>query len=186
MRKRKYQKQLKNYLFDKNVIDFISDAWKEVAEILNRKKNDKYFYAILLCFTLIEDTLRLTVFTQLAMEIVPTGEKSDVIGKREYFYYQDYFMKYFRETDFYNLIRWALALKIIDSKLFKELDKTRDERNNLVHKLYLEKKRKNNVYLRKKLEFYGRICDRILEIFGEMYPLKEFYDFRIITPLFLK
>jgi len=186
MSKLNRQKKLKESLVDKNVIDFISDGWEEVSGIVNENKKDKYFYAILLCFTLIEDTLRLAVFTQLAMEIVPVGEKSDVVGKREYFYYQDYFMNYFRGTDFYNLIRWSLAFKIIDSKTFKDLDKVRDDRNNLVHKLYLEKKRKNNAYLRRKLESYGRICYQILKIFEKMYPLKEFYDFRIIMPLFLK
>jgi len=180
------RKALKKLLENKNAIDFVEMSWNEISEIWEKKQKEKYLYAIYLCFALIEEALRLTVFTYSSMEIAPAGSKRDVVGKREYSDYIKELMSYFRDTNFYNLIRWALILKLIDSNLFKDLEKIRKERNELVHKIWAEFRKQNNAYLRRKLEFYGRVCSEVLELFGKIYPLKEIYDFDIIKRLIFK
>jgi len=193
MKKRKTQKKAEKFLkdllinSDKNALDMIEKAWnEEILKIVKNKEKERYLYAIFLCFSVIEDCLRLAVWTKSAEEIAPIGRKEDVVTMRKY---QEYIRKYtyfFREKSFYDLIRWALILKIITSELYEDLDKIRKERNLIIHKLWMEFRRGNYRYLRRKLEFYGRVCYEMIECLEKVTIIKEVYDFSVIENLVFK
>lgn len=182
---------VKNYLesSDKDVLDFIIDIWNnEIRIIAKNNEKEKYLYAIYLCFSLIEDLLRIIVWVKFALEIVSTGrdEKKNIIREKEYEKFIKYYQNFFREEKFYRLIKWGLALKVIESSLYKKLEKIRRERNELVHKLWLKLRRKNYRYLRRKLEFYGSVCYELINLSIKVVDIDEAWNSEVLEPLFFK
>jgi len=95
-------------------------------------------------------------------------------------------MQFFRGRSFYELVRWAFILRIIKSRIFEDLKKINKERNEIVHKLWCELRRRNFRYLRKKLEFYGRVCYETIDCLEETVPLRGIYGFEKIKPLMFR
>jgi len=187
--KKNPEKILKDFLINssKNALEMIERAWdEEILIIVKNKEKERYLYAIFLCFSIIEDCLRLAVWTKSAEKIAPIGNKKDVVTLREYEEYIEKFANFFRDKSFYDLIRWALILKIIDSRLYEELDKIRKERNLIIHKLWMEFRRGNYRYLRGRLEFYGRVCYEMIECLEKVTIIREAYDFSVIEKLIFK
>jgi len=57
-----------------------------------------------------------------------------------------------KKLNFYSATRTALAIGRIDYKLYKRVDNIRDERNDLIHQLWIFRHRNNRAVMRKKLE----------------------------------
>lgn len=57
-----------------------------------------------------------------------------------------------KKLNFYSATRIALAIGRIDYKLYKRVDNIRDERNDLIHQLWIFRHRNNRAVMRKKLE----------------------------------
>jgi len=187
--KKNAEKILKDFLINssKNALEMIEKAWdEEILIIVKNKEKERYLYAIFLCFSIIEDCLRLAVWTKSAEKIAPIGKKEDVVPLRKYLRYIEKYADFFKKRDFYELIRWALILKIINSKLYEDLDKIRKERNLIIHKLWMEFRRGNYRYLRRKLEFYGRICYEMIDCLEKVTIIREAYDFSVIKNLLFK
>ena len=150
----------KDYLRD--IRDPINEVVDELNGILNHRQKEKYYYGILLSFSLAEFMLKWITF------IEGMWRPATKVAQKDFLLLWDSYQEFFAKTTLYNLIREAFLLQIIDLDLYKSLDKMRKERNELVHKLWIENKRNDFRFLRNKLEFYASIENRLVKRFNRI------------------
>lgn len=84
-----------------------------------------------------------------------------------------------KRLSFYNAVRFALAIGKIDYRLYKRVDSIRDERNDVVHQLWIYRHRHNRAVIRKKLEKLALVTNDLVgvsKMMGEHIGVDEVWD----------
>ena len=133
-----------------NAINRVGD---EVNSILNKRRSTRYFEAIVVIYSLVENVLKWLVYLKIVWDkcdrVLPDDELNAL-------------RQFCNQQDFYSAQNLALVTGLIDGKLFKQIDKVRRERNDILHQCYLFTHRKNRRTLRAKLEKLARVADRLI------------------------
>jgi len=146
---------------DFNIADVINKIAEEINETLEDRHKDKYFEDVVLIYSFMENVLKWLVFIKIMWD------KSDRLLSLDEINSVRNFSK---DLSFYNALRMAIVLDIIDMKLYKRIDDARKERNDVIHQFWLYAHRGNKLVLRKKLEKLARIAGNLV---GHMNDLVE-------------
>ena len=132
---------------------------QDVRAILSRRQSRRYFEAIVLMYSLIENVLKWLVFVKILWEkcdrVLPLSETESL-------------KQFCNQQDFHSALNLALVSGLIRHRLFRKIDKIRSERNNIVHQCYLFTHRRNRRTLRAKLERLVCIADDLFLIFNDL------------------
>jgi hypothetical protein len=131
----------------RNLADTINEIGEEVDLVLERRKREKYFEAIVLLYSLIENLLKWAVFMEITWD--KTQRQPERLFPQAEF---DKLGSFCRRLSFYDALNVALAINLVDFNLCRKIDKVREERNDVVHQLWIYTHRRNPRMLRKKLE----------------------------------
>jgi len=132
------------------ITDAINEVIADINDILNEEREEQYLEGIILLYGLIENILKVALYYRMILDRIDrlATEKVDEDTISEI----DNIREFIKNLDFYKSLRFALSIKLIDYDFFHKLDKIRENRNNIAHKLWLLKNRKDKESLRKELE----------------------------------
>lgn len=139
-----------------DIAEAINDIVEEINSTLDDCKKEKYFGGIVLLYSFIENLLKWLVFAKLLWEINRILSDEEIKTLRQFC----------KRLTFYNAQHVALAVSIIDWRLFKRLDAIRQQRNDVIHQLWLYAHRSNNLVLRKNLEKLAGVASDLVQIFN--------------------
>ena len=131
----------------------------DVRAILAKRQATRYFEAIILMYSLIENVLKWLAFVKIAWD-----KSERLIPQREW----ESLKQFCNQQDFHGALNLALVTGLIKHRLFRQIDQVRGERNNLVHQCYLFTHRRNSRVPRAKLERLVRIADELFKIFNAL------------------
>jgi len=142
------------------ISDLINDIADEINEVLSQAQRQRYFHCIVLLYSFIENLLKWLVFVKIlwiksAKEVMAKKEARDV-------------RRFCRRLNFYNCLRIALGTDLISYPLYRKLDRVREERNDVVHQLWIYKHRRSNLVMRKKLEKIARTSSDLVGVFNAL------------------
>lgn len=143
-----------------NIYDLIDQIASAVNTMLNEKQKDKYLAGILMLYSFIEKLLVLLVYVKVAWN----KSEHRPLDAAEIASLKDFC----NQQEFYSLLRLALAVGLINSKLFQKLESVRIERNSIVHQFWLYKHRDNRLVLRKKLERLAGAANDLVGLFNDL------------------
>ena len=103
-----------------DIIEAINDIGDEINDVLNNRHAEKYFDAMILLYSFIENVLKWLVFVKLLWD------KSDKIHGRDETKSSRQFCK---SLTFFNAQQLALSIAVIDWALFRRIEAIRQERN---------------------------------------------------------
>jgi len=142
-----------------DVVEAINEVADDINSILDNREEEKYFEGIVLLYSFIENLLKWLVFVKLLWE------KSDnVLGDKEI----NTIKTFAKNLRFYDVLRIAYGVGLIDFGLFRNLDDTRRDRNDIVHQFWLYTHRKDIGELRTKLETLAANANDLVEIFNRL------------------
>jgi hypothetical protein len=159
-----------------NIFDLIDRIADTINRTLDEKQKERYLAGILMLYSFIEKLLVLLVYVKILWDKSQRVLKDDeVVCLKEFC----------NRQEFYPLLRLALAVDLINVRLFNKLESVRIERNSIVHQFWLYEHRENRRVLRKKLEKLARVANELVGVFNEL--VKETgsdrdYDFFTIRP----
>lgn len=130
---------------DFNIFDSVNEIGKEVEEVLESRKEERYFEEIMLLYSLIENLLKWLVFVEVSRS---RNWWEGELSKEDV----DNFRQFCRQLRFYDALNIGLFIKLIPFKLYKEIDKVKKERIDVTHQLWIYQNRKEPVKLRENLE----------------------------------
>jgi hypothetical protein len=130
-----------------NLADAINAIGDEVESVLKRKKRDRYLEAIILLYSLIENVLKWAVFMKITWD--KTQRQPEHPFPRSEV---DRLRKFCKRLSFRDALNVALSVNQIDFKLYRKIDKVREERNDVVHQLWLYIHRRNSRVLGSRLK----------------------------------
>jgi hypothetical protein len=136
-----------------DISDSINTIAGQVNDVLNSKFREKYFESIIVLYSLLEGVLRWLIFLKLLWD---RANKKFSEGET------DSLREFVRNLNFYNCIRVAHSLFLIDYQLMNQIDSLRKERNDVVHQAWLYDHRTDYRVLRKKLERIARISSNLV------------------------
>jgi hypothetical protein len=140
--------------------DLVNEIADEINEVLNQAQRERYFHCIILLYSFIENLLKWLVFAK----ILWIKSSKRIMVKKEA---RD--MRHFcKRLTFYNCLRIALGLDLVPFPLYEKLDEVREERNDVVHQLWIYKHRRSNLVLRKKLEKLARASNSLVGVFNAL------------------
>jgi hypothetical protein len=139
---------------DFNIADVINKIGDDIDKTLEECQKDKYFEQVVLIYSLIENILKWLAFIKVMWNKSDRSASADEVNSVG---------NYCKDLSFFNAQQTALALDIIDMRLYKRIDNARKERNNVIHQFWLYEHRGNRLVLRKKLEKLAHIASEIIE-----------------------
>lgn len=120
---------------------------------MESRNKEKYFEEIILLYSLIENLLKWSVFVKIFREKIDEKE----LSKEELITLSDSC----RKLTFYNALNISLFVKLTDFNLYKKIDKVRNERNNVIHQLWIYDHRRNPLVLRKTLKMLAGVAKQL-------------------------
>jgi hypothetical protein len=142
-----------------DIRDTINQLAKEINDDLNSKRGSKYLEDVLLLYSFIENLLKWILFVKL-------------IWDKSFKYLKGEEIRLLRQSckslSFFQSIIWAYSINILTQDLQESLMKIKDERNAIVHQLWLYTHRNNKLVLRKKLEKVAGISNELVELFNKL------------------
>jgi len=139
------------------ISDLINEIADEINGVLTQSQRQRYFDCTILLYSFIENLLKWLVF----VKILWIKSSKTVMTKKE----GREIRHFCRRLNFYNCLRIALGTDLISYPLYKKLDRVREERNDVVHQLWIYKHRRSNLILRKKLEKLARASSDLVGVF---------------------
>jgi len=152
-----------------NIVKTVNQIGDEVDLVLEKRRKGKYFETIILLYSLIENLLKWALFIKIIWRKSDRVLQEEEVGKLRSFC---------RKSDFYTALNTALSLDLIDLNLYKNIDKVRKERNDVIHQLWIYENRRNSVVLRKTLERLTRVARQLAKTTSELTDevgLEEIY-----------
>ena len=73
-----------------------------------------------------------------------------------------------KKLNFRNAISIGFAIDLFDRDLFQRIDSIREERNNILHQLWIYEHRNKVSVLRKRLESLAKASDELVGIFNHL------------------
>lgn len=153
-----------------NIVQTINQIGEEVDSVLESRNKEKYFEAIILLYSLIENLLKWLLFIKIIWR------KSDRLLHEEEV---EKLRSFCRTSDFYTALNTSLSLDLINVNLYKKIDKVRRERNDVIHQLWIYKNRRNSLVLRKTLERLTRVARQLAKTTSELTDeigLEQIYE----------
>lgn len=137
----------------------VNEVADEVNLVLNEREKDKYFQSIILMYSFIENLLKWLVFVK------SLWLKSDKeLMENEWMKLR----KSCSDLRFAKASSKSLELRVINRKLYRRIDKIRDERNDIIHQFWIYTHWGNLLVLRKKLEKLANVSNRLVGIFNDL------------------
>jgi len=125
------------------------------TDIIKNKKQKRYVEAVLLLSSLLEEQLRLLIGNKIMFS--KFWLKYDTIDCNKI---NEYFLS--DSFSFYQRIRIAVLLDLIDNKTYKNLEAFRKKRNRWIHNFYLDEHRSNpEEMLKLALEIFPPIITKM-------------------------
>lgn len=155
---------------NKDMVDITGEIAEETNSILNERCTERYFEQIVLLYSFIENLLKWLVYIKILWDKAEKGSIVRQLGKVR---------KFCKRLTFINALNMAYSINLIDFKLYEKLDSIREERNDIVHQLWIYTHRDNRLVLRKKLEKLARATNELVEIFDKLTDeigVDEVYD----------
>lgn len=144
-----------------NIEHSINEIGAEIDSILENRDKEKYFESILLLYSLIEDLLKWSVF----VKVLVRKENVDELPSKKEFLSMYSFCK---NLSWYTALNIGLSVDLIDFDLYRRVDKMRRDRNDIIHKLWVHKHRKNFSALRRRLEGTTRVSKQVVKIVNQL------------------
>lgn len=148
-----------NRNMNKDMVDITSEIAEETNSILNERCTERYFEQIVLLYSFIENLLKWLVFIKILWDKTEKGSIVKQLGKVK---------KFCKRLTFINALNMAYSIDLIDFKLYEKLDSIREERNDIVHQLWIYTHRDNKLVLRKKLEKLAHTANKLVGIFNKL------------------
>jgi len=142
-----------------DITEVINEIANDINSILDDCEKEKYFECIVLLYSFIENLLKWLVFIKLLWE-----KFDNPISEAEI----KTIRSFAKDLRFHDVLRLSYSIKLIDFKLFKRLDKIKEERNNVIHQYWLYTHRKDKRVLRKKLEKLASTANSLIGIFNKL------------------
>jgi hypothetical protein len=142
-----------------DITEPVDEIAEEINAILNDCQKEKYFYGIVLLYSFIENLLKWLVFVTLLWDKSVRDLREEEVTAVQ---------QYCKRLTFYNAQQIALAVDVIDWRLFRRIDAIRTERNDVVHQFWLYTHRGNRLVLRKKLEKLARVANDLVGQFNSL------------------
>ena len=155
---------------NKDMVDITGEIVEETNSILNERCTERYFEQIVLLYSFIENLLKWLVYIKILWDKAEKGSIVRQLGKVR---------KFCKRLTFISALNMAYSINLIDFKLYEKLDSIREERNDIVHQLWIYTHRDNRLVLRKKLEKLARTTNELVGIFGKLTDeigVDEVYD----------
>lgn len=141
---------------DLDIRKTVNEIGEEVEQVLESRNKEKYFEEIILLYSLIENLLKWSVFVKIFREKIDERE----LSKEELITLSDFC----RKLTFYNALNVSLSVKLTDFNLYKKIDKVRNERNDVIHQLWIYNRRRNPLVLKKTLEMLAGVAKQLARI----------------------
>ncbi len=143
-----------------NIIEIIDEIGKEVEIALKRDDHREYFMQSLLLYSLTENILKYLVATKILWnETCKQVDKLD--AGEEYLVDFGEIRNKTKRLSFKNAIDQAKSLQLIDERLRNRINEIREERNDLIHELYVFRQRNNKDFMKRNLV---KIQDVVIEL----------------------
>jgi len=141
-----------------DITQIINEIAEEINLVLESRNKGRYFQEIVLLYSFIENLLKWLVWIKLMWEKEEPLTVDTMLKLRSFC----------RKLNFYNALNIGFSIDLIDLDLYKRIDAIRDERNNVVHQLWLYRHRNKMSVLRKQLEKLARVSNQLVEIFNQL------------------
>lgn len=132
---------------------------KDIESILSKRQSTRYFEGIVLMFSLIENILKWLLFMKILWDkserALPRGEVKSLID-------------FCNQQDFHSALNLAYVIGLIKHPLFRQLDRIRTERNDVVHQCYLFTHRRNRRVLRAKLKRIVKVTEELFVVLNNL------------------
>jgi hypothetical protein len=120
---------------------------------------ENYFASIILLYSFIENLLIWLVYAKILWDRAERGlSKKDVVIIRNWC----------NQLSFHSALHHAFSVRLFDSSLFERVNKVKEERNRIVHQMWLYEHRDKRHILRKKLEKLARVANELVSIFNKL------------------
>ncbi len=145
----------------------IDEIGVEVDRALDKKQKSKYLYLSMLLYSLIENFLKWLVATQILWN--ETGKQTEAEMKGQAYQVDwDSIRKKAARLDFNTAIDKAFTLGLIGIRLKKRLHNDRLTRNDLVHELWIYKRRNDEEFMRAMLGGLKATTIKLVHVFGKL------------------
>ena len=160
-----------------NIIDVTHRIGVEVTATLENSSSDLYYQETVLLYSLVENLLKFLVATKDCWDetcrkvdkaVIKEKKTGKTVPDEELKVDFEVLRSNAKELNFNNTINRACSLKLITEEQKKKLHTFRDERNNLVHQLYLFDNRNNPTIMRGKLLEAEAITKELIDIFEDL------------------
>jgi hypothetical protein len=113
---------------DFNIIDMINEVTDDINNVLGKRRVEEYFTSIVLLYSFIENILVWLVYAKLLWDRAERGlSKKHVLIIRNYC----------NQLSFHSALQLAFAVRLFDSRIFQRVSKVKEERNRMLHQLWL-------------------------------------------------
>lgn len=160
-----------------NIIDVTNRIGEEVTATLENSSSELYYQETVLLFSLVENLLKFLVATKDCWDETSTKvDKAEIKEKRTGKTVLDEELQVdfenlrnkAKDLNFNNAINRACSLKLITDEQKEKLHTFRNERNDLVHQLYLFDNRNNPTIMRIKLLEAETITKELIDVFEDL------------------
>lgn len=142
-----------------NIIDTVNRIGKEVSKTLESENSPLYFQETALLYSLCENLLKYIVATkkcwdkncQLCDANDAKKENGEVVTENEYSFDGNKIREDVKKMTFNITIQEAFSLGLISEDLKSKILKFKNERNDIIHELYLFEERNNKSLMKKRL-----------------------------------
>ena len=141
---------------DFHIVKVVNEIVKEVGMVMVQNNEEKYFEGIILLYSLIEHLLKWVVYTKISDD----RRGDEELTKKDL----DDFRYFCTQMRFYDALKIALFVELLDLNLYKEIDKVRKERTDVTHQLWVYEHRRKPVELRKTLEMLTEVTGKLIEV----------------------
>jgi len=142
-----------------DIVEAINSIGEEIESVLQSRDKEKYFQSIILLYSLIENVLIWSVFVKAVWEKSREQLSAEQMNRLHSFC---------QRLNFYTALNMALFMDLIDFGLYRRIDAIRNERNDVVHQLWLYAHRQDPFVLRKRLEKLARIASGLAKIVEQL------------------
>jgi len=143
-----------------NILEIVDQIGKEVNQILKERRTEKYFYALVLLYSFIENLLKHLCLIDTFWKQAQEGIIGDEVTKELVEYYFD-------RLNFRNIIDKAFNKQLVDSEIKNKAHKLRKHRNKFIHQCWLYKR--DPRYLKKELELAIAVVNPLIEKLNSLH-----------------
>ncbi len=151
----------------KDIRKTINQIGRDVDTALAKRRTDRYFYLILLLYSLSENLLKWLVATKILWDESSKQTDFELDGKN-YLVDFEVIRKRAKKLSFNDAINQARDLRLIGIRLSSRLHKIRTERNDFVHELWIIQERHNPGVMKSELKYLADTVHKLIRVFHKL------------------